>query len=184
MRTEIWKYVEDTYGKVKVSNFGRVVHFSKGEWKDCYARTKTNGYFYVAFKQNGRTKEHRLHIVVAKAFLPNPNKYSEVNHIDEDKANNSVFNLEWCNRQQNQKHSEKNRIAQQRIAQHDKKKFILVRSDGKRFNSFAKAGISVGRSRSTIKNCLDGYCHTCGGYGWKRVSVDELTKMRQLEIEF
>ena len=66
-------------------------------------RTHTsNGYVYIGL---GKYRKKRLHRVVAEAFIPNPNDYPEINHIDEDKENNCVTNLEWCTRQQNAQHS-------------------------------------------------------------------------------
>jgi hypothetical protein len=50
-------------------------------------------------------KSVSVHRLVAMAFIPNPNDYPEVNHIDGDKSNNDVSNLEWCNRSQNMKHA-------------------------------------------------------------------------------
>ena len=63
---------------------------------------KHNGYVYCSL---GKYGQKRLHRVVAEAYIPNPNNLSEVNHIDEDKTNNNVDNLEWCDRQHNAEHS-------------------------------------------------------------------------------
>jgi hypothetical protein len=62
----------------------------------------TNGYVYVTL---GKYGQKRLHRVVAQTFISNPDNLPEVNHIDEDKTNNIVLNLEWCDRQQNAEHS-------------------------------------------------------------------------------
>lgn len=51
---------------------------------------------YVSLNKNGKSFNKRLHILVAKAFIPNPNNYSQVNHIDGNKENNNLENLEWC----------------------------------------------------------------------------------------
>ena len=62
----------------------------------------TNGYVYVTLGRFGRK---RLHRIVAETFINNPHNLPEVNHIDEDKTNNNVSNLEWCSRQYNAQHS-------------------------------------------------------------------------------
>lgn len=60
------------------------------------------------FDKNGKTKKHYIHRLVAEAFIPNPDNLPEVNHIDCNKNNNSVDNLEWCNRKDNLNHSYEN----------------------------------------------------------------------------
>lgn len=51
---------------------------------------------YVSLNKNGKSFNKRLHILVAKAFISNPNNYLQVNHIDGNKENNNLENLEWC----------------------------------------------------------------------------------------
>jgi hypothetical protein len=63
------------------------------------------GYLQVRFTINGKTYRKYIHRMVAEAFIPNPHGYSEVNHIDGDKSNNHVSNLEWCSRSYNIKHA-------------------------------------------------------------------------------
>ena len=59
----------------------------------------------IRLLHNGKRKSHLIHRLVAKAYLPNENNLAEVNHIDGDKTNNNVDNLEWVNRKTNIKHS-------------------------------------------------------------------------------
>lgn len=61
-----------------------------------------SGYLYITFNDN---KKIRLHRLIALAFIPNPNNYLEINHIDGNKENNNINNLEWCSREQNRKHA-------------------------------------------------------------------------------
>lgn len=58
--------------------------------------TDKNGYKIVGLFRNGSQKKHKVHRIVAVTFLPNPHNYPQVNHIDENPANNNVTNLEWC----------------------------------------------------------------------------------------
>ena len=64
-----------------------------------------NGYLSVNLYKNGKYKHCYVHRLIAETFLPNPNNYREVNHIDCNKHNNAVSNLEWCNRKSNLQHS-------------------------------------------------------------------------------
>ena len=61
----------------------------------------TRGYKTVSLTKNGKTKKMFVHRIVAEAFIPNPQNLPFVNHIDEDKTNNLVENLEWCTPQYN-----------------------------------------------------------------------------------
>lgn len=61
-----------------------------------------NGYVYIGLGKYGKK---RLHRVVAETFIKNPNNLPEVNHIDKNKTNNKVNNLEWCSRQKNAEYS-------------------------------------------------------------------------------
>ena len=55
-----------------------------------------NGYKKVSLYKNGKEYQRLVHRLVAEAFIPNPNNYDEINHINEDKSDNRVENLEWC----------------------------------------------------------------------------------------
>lgn len=99
-RKEIWKDI-DNYPNYQISNFGNVkslknnklLKLSAGEYKKCF--------LYC----NGKRKTFRVHRLVAQAFLPNPNGFEVVNHIDGNKYNNCVENLEWCTYSYNTKHT-------------------------------------------------------------------------------
>ena len=64
-----------------------------------------NGYLYAHLCNGKKTKFVRIHRLVAEAFLPNPNKYGQVNHINGNKHDNRVANLEWCDGYQNMSHA-------------------------------------------------------------------------------
>ena len=59
------------------------------------------GYFKIQLSKNNKIKHYLLHRLVANAFIPNPNNYLEINHKDENKQNNHISNLEWCDRKYN-----------------------------------------------------------------------------------
>ena len=102
MTEEIWRPVMGYEGFYEVSNQGRVRsvdrydnnnHFRKGELMNLFYGC---GYLRVIFSKNGIVKKHLVHRLVAQAFIPNPLSLPQVNHIDENKSNNNVDNLEWC----------------------------------------------------------------------------------------
>ena len=106
-----WRDVPGYEGIYVVSNAGDVMRLgvrdSRGHLRNPKVmRTTPNacGYLVVGLTCCNVHKKHLVHRLVAKAFIPNPSEYCEVNHIDENKTNNSVTNLEWCNRLQNMQH--------------------------------------------------------------------------------
>ena len=60
-----------------------------------------NGYYHVDIQENGKSKKHALHRLLAKQFLPNPNNKRVVNHKDGNKLNNDLTNLEWATDSEN-----------------------------------------------------------------------------------
>ena len=99
---EIWKDIEGYEGLYQVSNLGIVKSLPR-QYKNrkCNERIKSpslagKGYYRVSLCKNGIIKYYYIHQLVAKTFIPNPNNYKLVNHKDENKLNNCVDNLEWC----------------------------------------------------------------------------------------
>ena len=87
-------YVKIGYGNYRLHK-GKVISLlKKGEY----------GYIQVNLCYNGKLYKKYVHRLVAQAFLPNPDNLPEVNHRDEDKRNNRVDNLEWCDRSYNLKY--------------------------------------------------------------------------------
>lgn len=110
---EIWKDIDGYEGKYQVSNLGRVKSLQRWSGTKFYNReyilnnyvNKKNGYVYVYLTKNNKSKNIRLHRLVAQAFIPNPNNYLYINHKDCDRTNNNVENLEWCTASYNVKYS-------------------------------------------------------------------------------
>ena len=107
---EKWVQVKDN-PKYEVSNFGRVrslyfwnINTKKYELrkKPLILKTQTyKGYEKIRISKNSKKQIKYIHRLVSEAFIPNPNNYKEVNHIDNNSLNNNVNNLEWCNRKYN-----------------------------------------------------------------------------------
>lgn len=114
---EIWKPIEENPVYL-VSNCGRVKTIDHPVWcerNNSYSIRKgklctpTNNnskrYWRVGVQINNKQRHLAIHRLVAKAFIPNPNNLSQVNHIDGNKNNNCITNLEWCDNGYNQKHA-------------------------------------------------------------------------------
>ena len=102
----VWKDDVDYPDYFKISNDGQV--YSKRTNKIIKTRLNKKGYKDFTTRLNGRKGKSlnlRVHRMVAKAFIPNPHNKSMVNHIDGNKTNNHVSNLEWCTNQENTIHA-------------------------------------------------------------------------------
>lgn len=98
---ETWRPVVGFEEDYQVSNMGRVKSFKFGKERVLRPAANNRGYLFVYLCKDGKKQMKTVHRLVAQAFLPNPKGLAEVNHIDEDKANNAVTNLEWCDRAYN-----------------------------------------------------------------------------------
>ena len=104
MPQEIWRDTE--YPGYQVSNLGRVYSVPRKRVRGRFLSKNDNGngYMSVMFCVDGMPKRLYVHRLVAKAFLPNPDNKTEVNHKDGNKKNNRVENLEWVTRSENAIH--------------------------------------------------------------------------------
>jgi hypothetical protein len=100
MNTECWKPI-DNYKKYFVSNFGNVLNTKTN--RTLKASTDSGGYLKVNLCKNGITQNHKIHRLVANAFLPDPENEDQqcIDHINRQKLDNHYLNLRWCNKSQN-----------------------------------------------------------------------------------
>lgn len=108
---EIFKPIKGYEGLYEISNLGNVKSLSRNgkgigkgkSRKETILKPQKNnvGYLFVCLCKNGIQKNFTIHRLVAEAFIPNPNNYTEVNHKDENKTNNYIDNLEWCTHKYN-----------------------------------------------------------------------------------
>ena len=101
---EEWRDIEGFEGVYQVSNMGglkRIWLRGRMNVKALKPNINQDGYCSVGLYKNGRCKTMLLHRIVAQAFLPNPSCLPQVNHKDENKQNNAVDNLEWCDAKYN-----------------------------------------------------------------------------------
>lgn len=115
---EIWRDIEILQGTHQVSNKGRIRRFAhKRQFKGtesfhtgglCSISIDAKGYSIFGYRlKNGKCRVLKVHREVAKAFIPNPENKPQINHIDGNKQNNTVENLEWCTNSENQLHAYK-----------------------------------------------------------------------------
>lgn len=71
-----------------------------------------DGYSYVRLCADGKVKKHFIHRLIAQAYIPNEFNLEQVNHIDGNKSNNTIGNLEWCSRLDNMRHASKHGLMQ------------------------------------------------------------------------
>lgn len=109
---EIWKDIKGYEGLYQVSNLGRVKRIKfinniveKPCNKILFNKNDNLGYVQVTLCKNNTRHYKRMHRLVAEAFIPNPLNYPCVNHIDGNKQNNSINNLEWCTHSYNTRHA-------------------------------------------------------------------------------
>ena len=180
---EVWRDVKGFEGLYKVSNKGNVrsVEWIGARGRECGGRTlkpayDKDGYLKVGLCKNGMRYYKRLHRLVAETFIPNPNNFPQVNHLDEVKDNNNVSNLEWCTSKHNNNHG----TARKRAAKKTSKKVKAVNvetGEVVKFNSTHEAG-RKGYDQATVSaSCrgvykdnktgkLIGDGHTYRGHRW------------------
>lgn len=177
---EIWKPVKGFELMYEVSNMGNVRslldsnHNPRRQPKNITQWTIKSGYRQVNLWVNKRNIHKLVHRLVAEAFIPNPESLPQVNHKDEDKLNNAVCNLEWCDSGYNCNYGDRN--AKISRATKGMRRFDLasiskpvIASRGGyqiRFDSIAEAGRYFG-NRNGINNCLCGRSKTACGYSWR-----------------
>lgn len=198
---EIWKIIPDTYEKYSVSNLGRVrrnehytdvrpdnYHFN---WRVHHykerimkAHLNNDGYNIVRLQiSEGVTKTTAVHILVANAFIENPNGYKCVNHKNEIRDDNRVENLEWCTIEYNNRYgTRKEKIRKssgKRIAQYDLQGNLI-----KIWNSISEAMRSFGcNGNSGISRVCRGVAgrKTYKGFIWRYVDENVLNKKQALD---
>lgn len=130
---------------------------------DQYVKTSvdSNGYLKVMLWKDGHSKTHRVHRLVAEQFIPNPNNLPVINHIDGNKQNPNVDNLEWCTYSENTLHAHKTNL---QTKTSDKE---VVRGDGRVYRSLTEAAADNNITKSAISKAISGKRKTAGGWTWK-----------------
>ena len=171
MNKEIWKPILGYEGLYEVSNKGNVRSMNridsigrhrKGKLMTLYYDKR--GYVKVSVTKNNKQRGCFVHRIVAIAFIPNPNNYPQVNHINECKTDNRVDNLEWCTNEYNNAYgTRKYRISVTEgtpICQ-----YTITNEFVREFHSIREAQRIVGKCR--ILDVIHGKRKSAGGYIWK-----------------
>lgn len=95
---QLWMPVQG-YEDYQISTEGNIISMKKQRYLKPLSNGK--GYLMIGLYKDGKRKAHKIHRLVAQAFIPNPDGLLEINHKDENKYNNTVSNLEWCDRRYN-----------------------------------------------------------------------------------
>lgn len=172
--SEEWRPIKGYEGLYEVSNHGNVRRGDRILKNFICGR-----YCGVALSKNGKGKKFYVHRLVAETFIPNPLKKRQVNHIDGNKLNNTVVNLEWCTHGENQKHAWDNGLKehQRYVLKHMPPTNLKSR---KSVDQYTKSGIFLRRWESqlqvmrelridsgNIAKCCKGKAYSAGGYIWR-----------------
>lgn len=187
---EEWRDVVGYEGFYSVSNAGEV--FSHITNKILKHNVTPNGYHTVELFRRDGSKSKRLlvHRLVAVSFLPNPNNYTQINHLDENKSNNAVSNLEWCTAKYNMNYGKMAKLRHTHIDYGSQARKEVARKNGKSasrpvdqfdkngnfiasFKSIRDAEKEFGVANSHISECCKGKRYkTVFGFIWKYRKVE------------
>lgn len=133
-----------------------------------------NGYLTVVLTKNSKCKTYLLHRLVANNFIKNTNGYKEINHIDGNKLNNNVENLEWCTRSHNLLEAYRTGLKKQYRNNENKnskkvKQTILNTKEEIIWNSISEASRKKGYSTGSICDACKGNLKTAYKSKWEYV---------------
>lgn len=186
---EIWKPVKNFENLYEISNLGRVKsHHKYGGLDNRIMKQKINRYGYscVKLSNRGHTRHVQVHRLVAETFLENPNDFPMINHKDENKLNNHVENLEWCNAQYNNtyghrlekafpkawekwSYTERGRAHMSKVGKARGKRCASFK-DGKMLKEFASAAEAAryyNIKKTHVVYCCEGKSKARSGMQWK-----------------
>lgn len=179
MKEEIWKDIKDYEGLYQISNLGNVKRVQHKRYdrnqtlkekriKVIFPQNKSYPYFSLC--KNGVAKNHHLHRVIATAFIDNPNNYPCINHIDGNKQNNCLDNLEWCSYSHNNKEACRLKLncgTAKTTLQFDKQGNLI-----KEWFSTRQAEKELNIANGKISACCIGKRNSAGGYIWKYKEIN------------
>lgn len=167
---EIWKDIKNYEGLYQVSNFGRIKSFPRnGTIKQERILKQTidsNGYLIVGLHKNNKVKKVCVHWLVANAFIPKEKNHEVINHIDGNKLNNTLNNLERCTQSHNVRESI--RLGLQKP--YNEKAILQYDLNGtfiKEWKSACEVERQLKISQANISACCRKVRKTTGKYIWR-----------------
>lgn len=144
-------------GLYAITSCGKVWSYKN----ECFMKPRTirNGYLQVGLRKNGERKFYYIHRLVAEAYLPNTENLPEINHKDENKANNCLQNLEWCDHKYNINYGTRTKKT--------KKPILQYTLNGEFVREWPSATDVRNEANGNICNCLKGRLPSAYGYIWK-----------------
>lgn len=171
---EVWKDIPGYEGLYQVSSLGRVKSLPKRKGKGLgyvkdeeilKASVEKYGYARVVLHKDGVRKKCQVHRLVAETFIPHTDCKHQVNHINCNKADNRVENLEWCTGSENTAHAYQNGLVHlptRRVGQYDLHGSLI-----RVFDSMTEAEQKTNVRRGNIWSCCTGKRRTAGNSIWK-----------------
>jgi hypothetical protein len=169
----IWKDVVNFEGLYKVNNLGEVKSLITN--KVLTPSEKRNCYLQVTLFKGGNRSYCLVHRLVATAFIDNPFNLPQVNHIDECKTNNCVWNLEWCSAKYNTNFGTgierqlNKRKGKYKLGNNKKALKCKCIETGVKYDCIKSASKATGVDEGNISRCCRGIRKSAGGYHWEYI---------------
>lgn len=170
MKSEMWADIKGFEGYYSVSSLGNIYSHRSEKMLSQSISKKGNslGRKSVVLSVDGKTSKFLVHRLVAEAFIPNPQGFPQVNHIDENPSNNIISNLEWCDAKYN--HNYGTAISRRSATNRKNSKTLIQKSlDGVLIKEFecVREAEEAGFKRSHIIDCCRGRIPTSQGFIWE-----------------
>lgn len=181
---EIWKPIPGFEGYYEASNLGRIRGVDRVVERQRHAPLNIKGKILTQFSKPGKGTKDRFQVnmckngkaysklvsrLVASAFLPNPNNYEQVNHKDENPANNNVDNLEWCTNEYNHNYGTRNQRQAEKLMK-PVNMYTLNHDFIKQYNNIKSAAEDIDGDPSAITKVCKGKNKTHKNYLFEYVN--------------
>lgn len=180
---EEWRPIKGYEGLYVVSNLGRIAFLGRvvkngnGERnippRLLEIKHKKNGYFYVDLWSNNKGHHSYVHRIIAQAWIDNPNNFTQIDHINGNRLDNSIGNIRWCSYAMNNDNPiSRQRHAASRVKDKSKSVEIACIKDNTLIKVYPYAAIAAkdGFSATCIRLCLNGKMNSHKGFTWMRLS--------------